>query len=1549
MKAPDKKNIEDILPLTPMQEGMLFHYLKDPGSEYYFEQLSLGISGEIDSQLFEKAWNFVIETNEMLRAVFRWEKVDNPVQIILKEHRLKPGYYDFSSMGVGEKKAHVEEIKTGDRKEKFDLREVPFRVTLCKLDEEKYDMIISNYHILYDGWSSGIILKEFFNAYDDLVEGKELQIPGKTRFKEYVKQIRNQDLNRQEIFWRSYLAGFEAQTGILIKHRREKDIPGAGNHRICLAQTLKIKIENFVKSHKITLASFFYTLWGLLLQKYRDTNDVIFGTTVSGRSVKVEGVENIVGLLINTLPLRIQTNSIEKAEDLIYRIDNDLQAREAYESTSLVNIREYSELSHNEELFDSIVIMENYPLDRRLMPGSSKLSIDSYSMVETTHYDLTLSIGLLDDIELVFIYNKRAFDKDTIMRVGNHFRHIAENILKNPVKEACHIEIILEEEKKQILAEFNNTNTDYPKDKTIHQLFEEQVKKIPDHIGAVEAHELHELHERYERRKLNIHITYREISRKSGQLAHLLRQKDVQPDTIVGIMVERSLEMIMGILGILKAGGAYLPIDPEYPEERINYMLKDSGAKLLVTTDNKEGEKVRSWEGEKILLELEEIPKSSKCSTHPLTFLPSYLQSPSNLAYVIYTSGSTGRPKGVMVEHVSAINILLALQYRYPLWESDVYLLKTSYVFDVSVAELFGWFPGGGRLAVLEKGGEKDPQKILDTIEHDGITHVNFVPSMFNAFVEKLNSQNVGKLSGLKYIFLAGEALLPGMVNKFRRLHTQVALENIYGPTEGTVYSSWYSLSQWSGMGRVPIGKPLQNVGLYILDKKDHLQMVGVPGELCISGIGLSRGYLNRPELTAEKFIEQRNSGLFLQKTAPGLMGKRGQKIYKSGDLARWLPDGNIEYLGRMDHQVKMRGFRIELGEIENRLVSYRKVKEALVVAKEIEGGDKYLGAYIVPAVTIETLLLVGELKEYLSRALPGYMIPTYFAIIDNIPWTPSGKVDRKALPAFVINSRQEYAAPQDEQENTLVDIWAEVLGIDKKQIGINDNFFDLGGHSLKVVGLMGRIHKKLNVEVPFNKIFQAPTVKDLAQYIRKKEKSQYSEIPPVEKKECYPISSAQKRLFLLQQMEAGCTAYNIHGIMKLAGPVDKQKIKDVFAQLITRHESLRTSIEMTAGELVQRIHEEVEFKIEWYDSGNRKEPMPEPIIESFIRSFDLSRAPLLRVGLVKLAENKHLLMVDIDHIISDDMSIQVLTKEFIALYGGEELPPLKLQYKDYSEWQNNREQKEAIKQQEKYWLQEFAGTVPLLDMPTDFARQAKLSFEGSSISFKINRHLLEKIRKLVSQSAVTLTIFLLSIYKILLSIYTGQEELIVGIVTAGRRHADIESIIGFFINMIPIRTRPGKNKRFSEYLLEVKEKALNAYENQDYQFEELVARLKIQRSPGRHPLIDTVFSFHETSNAPLETETWTHPVDYKFHNKISHFDLLLHAIPQNDHLNMNFEYSTRLFKKSFIEKFAQHYRELLEQAAENPEIYTNHFKISHQRIAATQNILEEDQEDFNF
>ena len=1543
------KDTESILALTPMQQGLLFHYLEDPRGESYFNQLDLEVSGEIEPGCFEKAWNVVIEANEILRTVFRWEKLEKPVQVVLKKHALHLQYQDLTTLGTSEEQnSQWESIKQQDRDRQFDLRRVPFRVILGKMTENHYHILISNHHILYDGWSLGIILKEFFQAYEILAKGGQPPpSPVKPGFKEFIHWHGEQDPEEQKKFWQNYLEGFD--TPSRLPGKRSQPGPGLSeksNYRLHFSQTVKNKLEVFVKDKRITLAAVFYCAWGILLQKYCDIEDVVFGITVSGRSAPIRGIEDMVGLFINTIPLRARFEPGEGLMDVLARINNHLAAGEKYENTPLVDIYSYCrQLTRvREELFDTLVSMENYPLDTYLRETGTRLSIQSYEMEEKPHYDLTVVISAAGGIDIDFIYDNTSFDKETIVRLAHHLGTILKGMGENVEKSPHEIVILSGEEKQQLLVDFNRNAAAYPKQEAIHELFAGQVDRTPDNIALVGKEEGRK---RAKSREL-IAVTYKELNEKVGQLACTLIENGVQPDSIVGIMVERSIEMVTGILGILNAGGAYLPIDPGYPEERINYMLSDSGTKVLLKSEirnpksetNSNAQNINDQNknpGTAFVLNFENLNFDIVSN---FEFRASNLRS-SNLVYLIYTSGSTGKPKGVMVRHGSVVNLLLAMHGRYPLEERDTYLLKTSYMFDVSVTELFGWFLEGGRLAVLEPGDEKDPGKIIDAIEHYNVSHINFVPSMFNVFTGALEPGIMGRLSGLKYIFLAGEALLSRTVTQFKQLNTTIALENIYGPTEATVYASWYSLSSWTGEGPIPIGKPLPNLGIYILNKWGNLQPVGVPGELCISGAGLACGYLNSPELTNKKFLEVQEP--FFKKVL-GPRRAAGGKIYKTGDLARWITDGNIEFLGRMDHQVKVRGFRIELGEIETHLLKYPRISEAVVIEREDDKAEKYLCAYTRvkedEGGSIEPMVL----RNYLSGLVPGYMIPSYFVQLDKIPLTPSGKVDRKALPVPGIEIGDNYVAPQDEIERRLAAIWSKVLKIETDRLGIDDNFFHLGGHSLKATTVVSLSHKELQVNIEIEDIFNHPTIRGLSRRVRELEAVVYTGVKAVEQREYYELSYAQRRLWVLCQFEEDSTAYNMPGAVVLSGVFHPGVLQEAVHTLVDHHESLRTVFIDVQGEPRQRTARHITYTVEILDlRGLEEKQKIEKSRELFRKyantAFDLEHGPLFCFKAVRCRDDQHILICNIHHIVNDGWSQELIYHQLVNIYNAiltgstNPLVGLEVQYKDYSCWHNRLIEGGWFEQVGQYWLEKFRDKPNGIELPLDCQRKAIQTFNGDRVCFEIEPDLTSKLSQLGESCKGTLFMSLLTLVSVFLYRYTGQGDILVGAPIANRRQPELHGLVGFLVNTLVYRLGIQPGRTFLEHLQAAKQEALDCYAHQDYPFDLLVEKLELERDLSQSPLFNVMLAHNnaQIEDSPLTmkgVEISSYPYSSDFN--MSKFDLIffMDERGQPPRIVTQLEYNSDLFHRGTIERMHDCLLCLLEEALEQPHVPIHQLNI---------------------
>jgi tyrocidine synthetase-3 len=1115
-------------------------------------------------------------------------------------------------------------------------------------------------------------------------------------------------------------------------------------------------------------------------------------------------------------------------------------------------------------------------------------------MFEMTHYDLTVGITQFENIEVEFTWDKDLFEETGIKKLARHFINIIEDIIDYPDKETAALDILSEPEKHEILYDFNKTEAEYPNHKTIDGLFEEQVEKNPFHTAVIfEDHRL----------------TYQELNERFDRLAGVLTVKGVKPGNIVAIMVERSIEMLVGIMAILKTGGAYLPMAPDYPPERIRYMLADTNAGVVLAGP---GVRLKARAG---VQRIDIVSAIKAPSLNPVLTSSPGRSGPNTPAYIIFTSGTTGKPKGIIVEHSAVLNRLFWIQRRYRLNEKDVILQATSFIFDVSVCEMFRWIPVAGRLCFLPPGGEKDPGILIKTIGRNKVTTADFVPAMLNIVLEYAADPGItAQLASLRWVFTGVEIVGLNLVKKFNSTLNKIngtTLINAYGPTESTVDITHFDCSAVRGGNYdvVPIGRPIANTRIYILDRNSNIQPIGVYGELCISGNGLARGYLNRPELTGEKFIRPGVEKIH----EPHLKYRK----YHTGDLARWLPDGNIEFLGRIDHQVKIRGFRVELGEIENRLLTHENITDVVVTAAEKQG-EKYLCAYIAAKEKIEP----SKLKEALAAELPDYMIPSYIMQLHHIPLNTAGNVDRRALPEpgpGIIED--DYTAPVDPLEETLVLLWSEVLNLEKNAIGTRSNFFKLGGHSLKAIRLVSAIRKELNVKVSLEEIFKKPTIQRLAESIKGSTKTKYVPVGAAEKREYYVLSSAQKRLFIIQQMDKEGAGYNMPSVWVLEGAVDNKRLARTFRRLIARHESLRTSFRLIRGEPVQQIHDDVDFEMEYYDlAGNLKAATG--IINHFIRAFDLSHAPLLRTGLIREGNSglKHLLMIDMHHIISDGVSADIFVNDFISFYEGKTPAQPAIQYKDFSVWQNSRKREKAVRQQEEYWRKQFEDEIPVLNLPTDYPRPGIRSFEGSTFRFHLDKNHAQALGNLAKGEDVTLYMVLLAVFYILLSKLGGQEDIVVGTVSAGRMHPGFHQVMGMFVNTLALRNLPAGEKTFTAFLEEVKKSTVKAFENQDYPFEELVDKAAVTRDAGRNPLFDVMFALEDFDIDSLRIPGLTlTPFETESTLLTSKYDLTLTAVATAARLSFTIEYCTKLFKPGTIERFSMYYKKIISLVLKDP------------------------------
>ncbi|MCU0285545.1 MAG: amino acid adenylation domain-containing protein [Acidobacteria bacterium] len=930
--------------------------------------------------------------------------------------------------------------------------------------------------------------------------------------------------------------------------------------------------------------------------------------------------------------------------------------------------------------------------------------------------------------------------------------------------------------------------------------------------------------------------------------------------------------------------------------------------------------------------------------------------APHHLLYIIYTSGTTGKPKGVMIEHRNVVRLMMNDRNLFDFNERDVWTMFHAYNFDFSVWEMYGALLHGGKLIIIPRETARDTGEYLKILAGHEVTVLNQTPAAFYRLIEE-EMDRTDILLKLRYIIFGGEALAPAKLKSWLQKYPQTKIINMYGITETTVHVTYKEI----GLAEIEndsrsIGTPIPTLSAVVLGNEGQLLPVGAPGELYVGGAGVARGYLNRPELSAEKFrplitlmtlmsLMKNKKNKSFAGVKGGLFQKPAPFAYKTGDRVRVLNTGELEYLGRVDQQVKIRGFRIELGEIESHIRKHEAVKDAAVIVRDDGYGDRYLCAYIVwdsHCCSND----VSELKEYLGRRVPEYMIPLHFVPVEKIPLTPNGKLDLKSLPEPTAAAPgADFIPPGSEIETKMAEIWADILHIDKAKISMAANFFELGGHSLKATVLIANLHKEFNVKVPLAEVFKTPTIKELAGFIAKSVETKFIPLVPAPEKEYYPLSSAQKRYYILQQMKAGDLSYNMPRVVELTGELDRRKIEEVFRKLIRRHESFRTAFQAIDGQTVQKIYPQVEFAVEYFEVVEAK---AQDIIQRFIRVFDLSHPPLLRVGIIQLkdAADRQILMLDMNHIISDGISFNLFLTEFMAFYRGDEMPELKLQYKDFAEWQSNLIRSGQMEKQEIYWLERFKGEIPVLRLPVDFPGRTVQSTGGGNIYYTMDRTLTAAVNQMTLETGATLNMILLTVYNILLWRYTGQEDIVVGSLTTGRNHADLQNIIGLFLNSLALRNYPNENKTFSGFLNEVKENTINDYANQDYQYDDLVARLGITREGGRSGLFDTLFTCQNLEKPGINIPGLTLK-PYLFKHDTAKFDLYFDAIVADDTFDIVMKYSTERFLKLTIEKIIKHFVEILEQVTQNRQIKLKDIQVSIELAPIAENRFLEEDEDF--
>ncbi|WP_313707973.1 non-ribosomal peptide synthetase, partial [Planktothrix agardhii] len=1498
-------NFEE-LPLSYAQQRLWFLDQLEPNSSFYNVPFALHLEGTLKIDVLEKSLQEIIQRHESLRTNFL--TLDgNPVQIIKPESNWKLTIInDKESKNYREENALKQWLEIHSH-QPFDLaNESLIRATLLQLSDTEHCLLICLHHIVSDGWSMGVFIQElttFYNAYTKGLEPLLKELP--IQYADFAlwqrEYLQGEILQNQLNYWEKQLAAAPALLHLPTDRPRPPEQRFEGDRIRCLLSSeLSQGLNRLSREKGVTLFMTLLTAFKVLLYRYTGQTDILVGTPIANRTRSE--LAGLIGFFVNTLVLRTDLAGNPSFSEALKQVRKT--ATDAYDHQDLPFEMLVEALQPERNMSYTPLFQVMFGLDNEVLNEIDLEGIKATSQpleFKKAKFDLSLFIQVKEaGMTAHWEYNTDLFNGETIERMNGHFLTLLEGIIANPGERISQLPLLTKSEQQQLLIDWNNTEVDYPTDKCIYQLFEEQVERTPNAVAVV-----------FEEQEL----TYNELNCRANQLAHYLQSLGVKPDELVGICVERSLEMIVGLLGILKAGGAYVPLDPEYPQERLSFMLEDAGLKVLLTQQKLIDKLCESQANINIVCVDADLPVIFKEEQKNLiTTIKS-----SNLAYVIYTSGSTGIPKGVLVTHQGLLNLVFWHQNTFEITNLDKATQLAGTGFDAAVWELWPYLTAGASIYLVKPEILTSLVELQKWLAAKKIT-ISFLPTPIAEQLLLLEWTEINV--SLRTLLTGGDKL-----NQYPSNFIPFQVVNNYGPTENTVVTtSGVVISGEKNNSLSPaIGRPIFNTQIYILDSNLQPVPVGILGEIHISGAGLARGYLNRPELTEEKFIPNPFSNY------------SDSRLYKTGDLARYLPDGNIEYLGRIDNQVKIRGFRIELGEIETVLSQYSAVKTAIVMAREDETEQKRLVAYVVSqaegisAQQEQSLLPVTELRQFLKAKLPEYMVPSAFVILESLPLTSNGKVDRRALPAPDFQSEEQYVAPRNPIEEILASIWVKVLKVE--QVGIHDNFFELGGHSLLATQLISRIRKAFKVEMPLRELFVAPTVAALAQVIKRvSEQEERTELPilPREKDTELPLSFAQTRLWFLDQFESDSSFYNIPLALHLEGNLNQDVLIQSLEEICDRHEALRTNFISVDGVATQVIQTQTPWTVNIVDlqhlSSSEQEIASQELTQNqAIQPFDLARDPLIRANLVILSETEHILLVCMHHIVSDGWSMGVFLQELTDLYNAyiqnqpSSLKPLPIQYGDYTLWQKQWLQGDILQRQLDYWQKQLADAPALLSLPTDRPRPAVQSFAGAHLPFTLSWELSQKLTQLTQEQGVTLFMTLLTAFDILLYRYTEQEDILIGTPITNRNRSELEGLIGFFVNTLVLRTDLSGNPSFNELLIRVREMAMDAYTHQDLPFEMLVEVLQPERDLSHAPLFQVDFLLQNEPLSQLELIGLT-ASPLLTESATAKFDLTLGMENTDKGLRGVWEYNTDLFERSTIERLAGNFVTLLEAIVANPQ-----------------------------
>ncbi|MEE4591909.1 amino acid adenylation domain-containing protein [Streptomyces sp. DSM 41524] len=1496
--------IEDLLPLSPLQEGLLFHaqYSEDADAlDVYTVQLAVRIQGPVDAPAVRRAAAALVRRHASLRAGFRRRKTGDPMQVILRDLELPVTELDFSDVSEDEQRAKVREFAAGDRERRFDMERPPLlRVTMIKVAADAFWLVLTAHHILLDGWSAPLVMQELFQHYR--AGGEDTTLPPVTPYRTYLAWLARQDKDAAKRAWREALEGVDSATLV---------VPEAGPGAEVLPEDLvaevdadlTVRLGELARSAGVTLNTLVQSAWGVLLGRLTGRDDVVFGATVSGRPADIPGVESMVGLFINTLPVRVRVDHGASWTDLLTAVQRQQAALLDHHHLPLSAVRESTPVTG--ELFDTLVVFENYPLDSDgITEPVDGPRITDITGQDATHYALTLFPTPGPTLRLRLGYRPDLYPAKRARALLDGFRRMLERIEADPSLPVGRTEVLAPELLRTVLHDWNEPDAGAP-ETSVPELFAAAVAADPAAVALVAD---------------GTEVSYGELDARANRLARLLSGLGVGPETRVAVALPRGADLVATLLAVLKTGGAYVPLDPEYPAERVEYIVTDA-APAVVVTDSSVTSVPATGGAARVLLD-------DPAVRDRLAALSGEAPEPAPVAgdhpaYTIYTSGSTGRPKGVVVTRDNLTNFVQDMRDRFALRPGDRLAAVTTIAFDIAGLELYTPLVSGAAVVLATRDEVIDVPALAALLKNTGASVMQATPTLWQALV----SQHPEALSGLR-VLVGGEALPAGLASRLCELGSEVT--NLYGPTETTVWSTAARLAGADGgpdgtgtPSTAPvIGRPIASTQVYVLDAGLSPAPPGVLGDLYIAGRGVARGYAGRPDLTAERFV-----------ACP--FGAPGTRMYRTGDVARWTDDGQLEFGGRTDDQVKVRGFRIELGEIETVLAELPEVAQAAVVAREAGPGEQRLVAYVVAAPG--AAVPVPALRRAVAARLPEYMTPSAFMVLDEMPLTPNGKTDRKALPAPDLTALSTSVAPRTPQEEILCGLFMEALELDS--VGIHDDFFELGGHSLHATRMVSRTRTAFSVELPLRALWEAPTVAKLAERLRDADTAR-PPVVPVERPERIPLSYAQRRLWFLNRFENGAAAHNISLGLRLTGTLDHEALRAAVRDVTARHETLRTIFPENGGAARQLILPPDQCPAEMVVTTVDERSLDAAIAEQAARDFDLATETPLRVTLFQVAPDHHVLLIILHHIAGDGWSVGPfaadLTSAYLARTAGRapDWEPLPVQYADYTIWNYSVLGEESdpgslVSEQLEFWRRRLEGSPDVLPLPTDRPRPPEADYTAETVEGRISPELHRALARVARTTGTSLFMVLQAGLASLLSAHGAGTDIPMGSPIAGRNDKALEEMIGFFVNTLVLRTDTSGDPTFRELLDRVREYDLAAYAHQEVPFERLVELLNPERSLAWHPLFQiwlNVQNLETTTTSPTGLPG-VDAVAYPVPVNATQFDL---AFTFNEStgpggapagLQALIDFRLDLFDRETVEALFERLTRLLERVTEDPDL----------------------------